>query len=93
MKKLDMTKKIKLTILFCGILILFLGFISGFYVHKYQPLFYTKIKNELIIGKIIINLAMKNHLKIYILVFEKQKNMKCMILIHINPIALMMRKT
>lgn len=55
MKKLDMTKKIKLTILFCGILILFLGFISGFYVHKYQPLFYTKIKNELIIGKIIIN--------------------------------------
>jgi len=50
-----MTKKIKLTILFCGILILSLGFISGFYVHKYQPPFYTKIKNELIIGKIIKN--------------------------------------
>ena len=43
------------TILFCGILILSLGFISGFYVHKYQPPIYKKIKNQLVIGKIITN--------------------------------------
>ncbi len=43
----------KYIILFCGILILSLGFISGFYVHKYQPKFYKKI-NQLITSKVFI---------------------------------------
>ena len=47
--------KKKFTILFCGILILSLGFVFGFYVHKYQPPLYVKIKNQLIFGKIVSN--------------------------------------
>lgn len=49
----------KFTILFCGIFILSIGFVSGFffkiYVHKYQPPFYTKIKDLLVTNKLVKN--------------------------------------